>query len=403
MTNTIELVAPAGAMETLVAALDFGADAVYFGPRAYSLRSGNEDFTVDGLKRAIDKVKNRGKKAYLTLNAVQSNRDLEPIFRFIREIRDHGFDGIVISDPGLIEVIKEIKAPVHISTQACVLNRETAMFWKRQGVSRIVLARELSIPEISEICKAVDMEFEIFIHGAMCVSYSGRCMLSDYLAQRSGNKGECAQTCRWGFSVKEGDTENVYQIAEENNKTYILNSKDLCAMPVLGEVLKSGVHSLKIEGRNKSVHYVSVVTSVYREAIDAFYNEGESFKVRDQWTTDLLSVSHRKYTTGFLKDIVYQRPMQITESAGYERGTIIAGIIKEALPRNRAVVDVKNDFNISMAISLFSPEKGTYLVNSRIKSMESITGRPETMVHTNRVVIMEFEDKVSPGSLVRII
>ena len=400
--NGIELVAPAGAMEMVVAALDFGADAVYLGPRAFSLRSGSEDFSGDGLKRAIDKIKGRKKKAYLTLNAIQSNRDLEPVFDFIRNVSGLGLDGIILSDPGLIETVKAINVPVHVSTQACVHNKASALFWKKQGASRIILARELSLGEIREICASVDMEFEIFVHGALCVSYSGRCMLSDYLEGRSGNKGECAQPCRWGFSVARGGEEGAFSIEEENGKTFILNSKDLCALPLLKEILLTGVRALKIEGRNKSVHYISVVTRVYREAIDAWQTEGDKFRVREQWITDLDSVSHRAYTTGFLKDMEYQRPLQICDSQGYARGAVIVGVVKETLPGNRAVVDIRNDFDVDTKVSLFSPEKGSYLENSRVLSIESITGRRETLVHTNRVVIMEFEGKVSAASLVRV-
>jgi putative protease len=397
----VELVAPAGAMEMVVAALDFGADAVYFGPRAFSLRSGAEDFSGEGLKRAVGYVKGRNRKVYLTLNALQNNRDLGPVHNFIRGIEGLGVDGVILSDPGLIEAVKAVKIPIHISTQACVMNREAALFWKDKSASRIILARELSLEEVREICGSADLDFEIFIHGALCVSYSGRCMLSDYLAGRSGNKGECVQACRWGFSVAEQREKGAFPIEEENNKTFILNSKDLCALPLLKEILSSGVRALKIEGRNKGVHYVSVVTHVYREAMDAFYAEGERFRVREQWMADLCSVSHRAYTTGFLKDLEYHRPLQVCGSPGYERGFVIVGVVKEALPGNRAVVDTKNDFNIGSKVNLFSPERGPYLENSRVLSMESISGAQESLVHTNRVVIMEFEDRASAGSLVR--
>jgi U32 family peptidase len=389
-------------METVMAALDSGADAVYLGPRAFSLRSGSEDFSGENLKRAADKIKSRQKKIYLTLNAVQGNADLGPASEFIQSVGSLGIDGVILSDPGLIAPVREANLPIHISTQACVMNRASARFWPEQGASRIVLTRELNLAEITEICGAVDMPFEVFIHGALCVSYSGRCLLSDYLAGRSGNKGECVQACRWGLLVPEMREAGAFPIAEEQGKTYILNSKDLCALPLLDRVIKTGAAALKIEGRNKSVHYVSVATSVYRRAMDAFFEEGPRFHVRAEWTEALASVSHRAYTTGFLGDMVYERPLQIIESPGYERGCVIIGIVREALPRNRAVVDIKNDFNIGAPISLFSPERGAYLANSRVVSMESITGKPETLVHTNRVVIMEFEGKVAPGSLVRI-
>ncbi|MFH0920263.1 MAG: U32 family peptidase [Fibrobacterota bacterium] len=397
----LELVSPAGSFETLRAALDSGADAVYFGPRQWSLRAGVDDFAGDGFFRAIDVVHAAGRRAYVTLNAVIGEESLDAALRDIAALKQNPPDAAVISDPGFLDALAEAGIPAHLSTQANVQNHAAARFWQEHGVRRIVLARELSIPAIGSICANASLEFEAFVHGAMCISYSGRCLLSDYLAGRGGNKGNCANTCRWPYALVEKRGGKTFPIAEENGETYILNSKDLCALSVLQELVQAGVTAFKIEGRNKGLHYVAVVTRVYRDALDAILSEGPAFRVRDEWTQALSTVSHREYTTGFYRDLKYGEGRQNYSAQAYSREWTLVGVIRETLSDTRGVVDIRNDFEINSLVSLFSPERGIYLDGTRVLRMESIQGTAETGVHTNRVVIMEFEGKVSAGSLVR--
>jgi putative protease len=351
----------------------------------------------------VAQIKKRKKRAYITLNAVLNNADLKPIGGFIRALRSWGADAVIVSDPGLLPLLKRAGLPAHLSTQANVLNRASALFWKRAGVRRIILARELPLADVRAICAAVPMAFEVFIHGALCISYSGRCLLSDYLAARPGNKGRCAHVCRWGFSLFEQRKGGPYFPVEERaGRTYLYNSKDLWTITLFKDIMASGVRALKIEGRNKGVHYLSVVTRVYREAMDAYGRPGGRFRIKKAWVDDLLSVSNRGYTTGFYRDLGYRGGRQQYGRKGYFRESVLVGIVKETLPDNRAVVDIRNDFHAVTPVSLFSPERGTYLRDSRLRAMTDVSGRPLKTVHTNRVVIMQFEKKVSNASLVRV-
>ncbi|MBL8027800.1 MAG: U32 family peptidase [Fibrobacteres bacterium] len=393
-----ELVAPAGTFENLLTAVECGADAVYLGPRAFSLRAGSENFDVPSIGKAADVLHAAGRKLYLTLNSIILEKDLNDAKEFIKTLKPDEVDGVIISDPALIAPLKDAGLTVHISTQVSVMNAGSAAFWGKQGIKRIVLARELSLPEIGSIVKNnSEMEFEVFAHGAMCMSVSGRCLLSDYLVGRAGNRGECAQPCRWDFSLT-GKNDKM-EIVEENGKTMLFNSRDLNTISIIGNILDTGVSAIKIEGRNKGVHYIAVAVKTYREAIDLWSEKRDKYQVKQEWIDDLNGLSNRGYTTGFYKELAYGQGRQYyTEKFP---GVRVLGIVREVIAGGWAVVDIKNDFMADANVSIFSPEKGESSKAAQIIEMNSIDGKKEERVAANRVVLMKFSVRVSAGNLVR--
>ena len=297
-----ELLAPAGNMEKLKMAVLYGADAVYLGGEAYGLRAQGGNFSRGELAEAARFVHARGKKLYVTVNVYPHNEELEDLPEYLSFLRDVGADAILVSDLGVFFIAKETAPdlPVHVSTQANTVNYAAAEAWARLGAERVVLAREVPLSDIREIRRRSSVELEMFIHGAMCISYSGRCLMSNYFTGRDANRGNCAQACRWRYALMEESRPGQYFPVEEDARgAYIFNSKDLCLMPHLAEVIESGVDSLKIEGRMKSVHYAASVTKAYRMAIDAYFAAPEKFAVDTAWMEELDKVSHRAYTDGF--------------------------------------------------------------------------------------------------------
>ena len=273
----IELLSPAGDLDKLKYAVKYGADAVYVGGENFSMRAKSTNFTDDQLQQGIVFAHENNVLVYAAVNISANNKDIDPMLTYIKKVVKMGVDGLIISDPGILYVVrKEIPDTfIILSTQANTTNCESLLFWKNNGVGRVVLARELPLSQIQEISrnKPNDMQLEVFVHGAMCISYSGRCLLSNYLTMRDSNKGDCAQPCRWKYSLVEQKREGEYfDIEEDSNATYIFNSKDLCLIENIPELIDAGVDSIKIEGRMKSVYYTAVVTKAYRTAIDRYVN-----------------------------------------------------------------------------------------------------------------------------------
>ena len=296
----IELLAPAGNMQKLKTALHFGADAVYASGKRFGLRAYADNFSDEELSAAVDYCKERGKKIYITINIFPDSNELPSIAAYGKYLQEIGVNGVIVSDLGIFSCLKE-SAPeleLHVSTQANVTNSAAANAWAKLGAKRIVLARELTFEQIAKIRKDVpsDIELEAFVHGAMCIAYSGRCLLSSYFTGRGGNKGECAQSCRWEYGLYEPERKDILPIEEDGRGTYILSSKDLCMIEYLPKLLKSGVASFKIEGRMKSEYYVAGVVNAYRRAIDCVL-DGKT--VSDDIIAETLKISHRGYTTGF--------------------------------------------------------------------------------------------------------
>lgn len=328
----LEVLAPAGDHERLCAALDYGADAVYLGGKSFGMRAGPENFEYDGLKTAVKLAHSRRVKIYLTCNTLPRNNEIPYFKQFIDEAVDCGVDAVIAADLGLLSLVKKY-APdmeIHMSTQTGIVNYVTANELYNMGAKRIVTARELSIDEIAEIRAKTpaELDIEAFVHGAMCVSFSGRCLLSQYLVNRDANRGECAQPCRWGYHLMEEKREGEFYPVFENEKgTYILNAKDLCMIDHLDKLAKAGVTSFKIEGRAKSSYYVSIVTNAYRMAVDILKKDPDNY-VLPQWVRDeVFKVSHRKYCTGFY--FGHPKDCQYYENSGYIREYDVAAVIDE--------------------------------------------------------------------------
>lgn len=296
----IELLAPAGDFNKLKTALHFGADAVYVGGSSYGLRRGAKNFSNEELAAAVDYCHARGKRLYVTCNIVAHNSDFEGLQEYLQHLEAIGVDAVIVSDPGVIMLCKSVlsRTQIHLSTQANATNKYSVRFWGDIGVSRVVTARELSVREIREIKQfAPDIEIEAFVHGAMCVSHSGRCLLSNFLTKRDGNRGDCVQACRWQYEIHEVNNDNKRLVLEEDERgSYILNSKDLNMLAHLGDLIEAGVCSFKIEGRMKSQYYVGTVVNAYRTAIDCLLSGKE---VPQYLSAELCKTAHRDYTTGF--------------------------------------------------------------------------------------------------------
>jgi len=350
-----ELLAPAGAREKLELALAYGADAVYMAGKSFGLRAGAGNFADAELEDAIKLCHERGARCYLTLNTVARGYELDALGDFAAYAADCGADAAIISDLGVFSVVKR-RAPsleLHVSTQAGVTNRESASMWHDLGAKRVILARELSLDEIVDIRvgtpKALDLE--TFVHGAMCVSFSGRCLLSNYLTGRDANRGECAQPCRWSYRIaEEKNPGEFFPIEEHAEGAYILNSKDLCAVRLLSDIVAAGVTSLKIEGRSKSAYYAAAVTSAYRDAINDFVS-GKPFD--EKWYAELDKVSHRPYCEGFFNGTP-DEPIQYFKSSAYIRDWDVCAIVTE-VDENGATVSLKNPFSVGESLELMTP------------------------------------------------
>lgn len=352
----IELLAPAGNREKLLCALHFGADAVYLAGKSYGLRAFADNFDLDGLKEAVELVHAAKKKVYVTVNIFAHNADFVGLKEYLLYLQSIGADGVIASDPGIISLIrKETDLPVHLSTQANTTNKYSAKFWTELGVKRIVLARELCLDEIKAIRDYLpqSIELEAFVHGAMCISYSGRCLLSDFTTGRHGNSGECAQACRWEYAISEKSRDGEYfPIGEDGRGTYILNSKDLNMAPYIRELASAGVTSFKIEGRVKSSYYVASVVNAYRRAIDEYVAKGDKFVLPANIERELELLSHRKYSTGFYFG---GKGEQCYDTSKPEQKGIFAAIVTQRA-EGGFVVEMRNRFKVGDRLEVISPK-----------------------------------------------
>lgn len=363
----IELLAPAGSLDKLKTAVNYGADAVYIGGEEFSLRVAAKNFTDEEIKEGIDYAHERGRKVYLTANIIPHNSDIVKFPSFVKEVADMGADGIIISDLGMFALAKKY-APnleIHVSTQANNVNYESAKMWHKLGAKRIVLARELSFSEIREIRENIpeDFEIECFVHGAMCISYSGRCLLSNYMAGRDANMGACAHPCRWKYRLVEEKRPGEYMPVFENERgTYIYNSKDLCVIEYIPELIESGISSLKIEGRVKNELYIATVVGAYRKAIDAYYADKENYRLDPYLLEELTKISYRGYTTGFF----FGKPKgteQIYDRSTYIQEYKTAGVVKSYDPETKtAVIEQRNRFFSGDEVEIITPGKESVCV-----------------------------------------
>ncbi len=398
-----ELLAPAGTIEKMKYALAYGADAVYAGVPRFSLRARENDFTQKNLREAIQYVQGRNKRIYLTMNIFPHNRKIESFERMLAVVADLKPDGLIMADPGMIMVVRERypELDIHLSTQANTINWQTVRFWQRMGLKRIILSRELSIEEIIEIRQHnPEMELETFIHGAICIAYSGRCLLSNYFTHRDANQGTCTNACRWQYNVysepeslqnerdlyhpikgnyylEETDRPGeLMAVDEDEHGTYIMNAKDLSTIHILNELIEAGIDSLKIEGRTKSAYYVSMITRAYRLAIDAYMQDGQ---VPEPLTREVYSVANRGYISGFLERNPHSEGQNYEESHSTYQSRLFAALVDEwDEDRRLARVRVRNRFEKGDPMELVMPDK---IISFKVEEMFDIDGQPVTVAH----------------------
>ncbi len=400
-----ELLAPAGDLEKLKIAVLYGADAVYFGGETFSLRAGAGNFTYEEMKEGIEFAHAHGAKCHLTTNIFAHNEDIEPFIEYLKKVKDLGIDAFIASDPGVIDMIQEYipDAEIHLSTQANMTNYRTANFWYKRGLRRLVTARELTLDEIKELKANIpqDMELETFIHGAMCISYSGRCLLSNFMIERDANRGACAHPCRWKYTLMEEQRPGEYfPIEEDDRGTYILNSKDLCLIEHLPELIEAGISSFKIEGRMKSVFYVATIVAAYRKAIDAYCEDPANYEFKEEWMTELCKVSHREFTTGFY----FHKPTnndQNYRTSAYTRDYSFVGMVKDYDETTGfATVEQRNKMVIGEKIEVFGP--GADFFEQELTEMYNEEGEAvDSAPHPQQILKIKMDKPVKPFFMLR--
>lgn len=398
-----ELLAPAGNMEKLEIAFAYGADAVYVGGEAFSLRAGAGNFSIQDIEAGTKLAHSLGKRLYVAVNIFAHNRDFDGLPDFLLQLADIGVDALIVSDPGVISLARKLvpSLPLHLSTQANCTNQESARFWEAQGLERIILARELSLTEIRQIRDSVSLSLEAFVHGAMCVSYSGRCLLSSFLTGRSANRGDCAHPCRWEYRlVEEKRPGEYFPVVEEDRGTYILNANDMCMIEHIPELVLAGVDSFKIEGRMKSVHYVATVVKAYREAIDAYLEDPQNWECREEWLEELKKASHRNFSTGFF----FGKPGpedQNYQDSGYIRTHEFVGKVLEYLPDAQCtLIEQRNKFSPGDQVEVFGPGQEPFQL--RVESIKDVEGNLlEAASHPKQHLIIPMDRAVDKNFLIR--
>ena len=372
----LELLSPAGDMNKLKTAFYFGADAVYIGGKHFSLRALAGNFTDEEILEAVEFAHNLGKKVYVTVNIFGRNDDIEQAEKYFKFLEQAKVDGAIVSDTGLIYLARTVapNLPINLSTQANTLNYKTVEFWQKQGLKRVILARELSLDEIREIKEKVpEMEIETFIHGAMCISYSGRCLLSDYRTGRSSNRGECVQACRWQYEIREKDSEcGFMEMQEDERGTYIMNSKDLNLLDYIDALDKAGVCSFKIEGRMKSEYYLATVVNAYRRAIDAYYELGDKYKENPLYQEELKKTAHREFTTAYITGF-NDRTVNYDDSQSKGTFKFMANVLSGNADNEYALIEQRNRFKVGDELEVLSPTESFNKV-VKIEKMENEKG-----------------------------
>lgn len=402
--NRPELLAPAGNMEKLKYAIHYGADAVYLGGPDFGLRNMAGNFSLKQMPEALEHCHANGVRAFLTINSYIPDSALDRFERYLHELAPLPFDAYIISDPGVLRMVRSVspERELHLSTQANSINRESVLFWQEQGISRVNLAREMTLDDIRRTVAATDIQCEIFAHGALCVAYSGRCLLSSAMTGRSANLGECTQPCRWKYALLEERRPGEYQpIVEDSGGTFIYNSKDLCLLEYLPDLIRAGVSSLKIEGRMKGIHYLAGVLRVYRAAINSFCADPTGYRPDPAWMEELTSLSHRGYTTGFL----FGDPKNVGQSyqAGYLRSHKLVASISSILKPGLAEVIVRNRFSRGDQLFLLPPlgPQSSFIADKMEQLAADDSKTTVETAHPNMRIILKVPPEAARNDLIR--
>ena len=400
-----EVLAPASSLEVLKTAVYYGADAVYIGGEMYGLRAKAKNFSKEDMAEGIRFAHEHGKKVYVTANITAHDRDLEGVQKYFEELKEIGPDALIISDPGVFQIATEIcpEIDIHISTQANNVNYRTFQFWHKLGATRVVTARELSIKEIADIDAHIpeDLEIETFVHGAMCISYSGRCLLSNYFTGRDANLGACTHPCRWKYYIMEENRPGEYLPVEENERgTYIFNSKDLCMIEHIPDLLEAGVDSLKIEGRMKTALYVAAVTRTYRRAIDDYKTSPDLFKKNlDYYREEIAKCTYRQFTTGFYYGKTDENS-QIYDANTYIKEYTYIGIVQDIDENGWCKIYQRNKFSVGETIEVMLPDGSNK--NLPVLAMEDgDRNSVESAPHPKQEIWINFGEALERGFLLR--
>ena len=426
-----ELLTPASNLEVLKTAVIFGANAVYIGGEAFGLRAKAKNFTLEDMKEGIEFAHRHQVKVYVTANIIAHNEDLEGIRQYFEELREIGPDGLIIADPGVFQIAGEVcpQIPRHISTQANNTNAQTLKFWHDLGATRVVTARELSLEEIKEMRQNVpeELEIETFIHGAMCISYSGRCLLSNYMANRDANQGACTHPCRWKYHIVEESRPGEFMPVYENERgTFIFNSKDLCMIEHIPELIEAGIDSFKVEGRMKNALYVATVARTYRKAIDDYLEGEEGYRKNMPWYLEqIANCTYRQFTTGFFFGN-QDESAQIYDNNTYERNYIYLGIVEEvwdeginekgqsksSADRNhkphgkekaecKVLIEQRNKFSVGEPIEIMKPD-GENIETQVLKIVNQDGEEQESAPHPQQRLVVTLDKRANPYDILRV-
>ena len=405
MNKKIELLAPAGGLEKLKTAIIYGADAVYFGGELFSLRAGAGNLSIEEISEAMDFIHNHSCKGYMTINIYPHNEDIPLLIDYVNKLKDIPVDAFIVSDPGVIQIIKSVipDAEIHLSTQANTTNYVTANFWASLGVKRIVSAREMNLKDLKFMKEHLpdDVEIESFVHGAMCISYSGRCLLSNFMVGRDANRGACTHPCRWKYALMEEKRPGEYfPIEEDSRGSYILNSRDMCMIDSIPDLVDAGVTSFKIEGRMKSMYYVATIVSAYRMALDAYLSDPENYEYKDYYFTELCKASHREFTHGFY----YNKPTDKDQNyltSDYTRDYSFVGLVKGFDDSTgRTIVEQRNKFSVGDTVEIFGPRVPFY--EEVITEMFDEEGNPvDSAPHPQQILQIRFKNKPEENFIIR--
>lgn len=413
----VELLAPAGDFEKLTKVIQYGADAVYLGLHQFNLRAAGGNFNLqDQLPQAVELAHQNKVKVYLTLNSLARDHDFVELEASIKALPAMGVDAVIVSDPGVLQMVRKYatELDIHISTQSSVMNSKTAKFWYDHGVSRIILARELSLTDIKTIRQQIpeDLELEAFVHGAMCMSYSGRCILSDYFNARSGNRGACTQPCRWNYQtdsliLKEiGHPDKPIILEQDRHGSYLLSSSDLCMIEYIPQLVEAGITSFKIEGRTKSAFYASVVVKTYRRALDAYLADPDNYQVDPAWLEALEQTVHRHFDTGFFfqdtaKPLVEQESKIHAEKTMYKQAKVIAEV-RDNLANNYLVLEQKNKIERGAIVELIRPNQDK--IDLQLNELFDINRQPiDSTPHARMLFLIPYEnaEEIPQGSYLK--
>jgi peptidase U32 len=403
MQKRVELLAPAGNMEKLKTAIHFGADACFVGGSSFNLRGMSSNFKNKELKEAIDYVHSLGKKIYVTLNIFAHNTEIDYLPRFIKMLAEYGADAAIVADLGVFQLVREHapNLPIHVSTQANNTNWMSVKTWKDMGAKRVILAREMSLKEIKTIREKVpDVEIEVFIHGAMCMAYSGRCLLSNYFTNRDSNRGICAQDCRWNYKViAEGhEDKGVHDIVEEHGETFIFNAKDLCSIEFIDQIIEAGVNSLKIEGRMKSIYYNSTVVKQYKRALDSYYSG--NYKYNPNWLEELKTISHRQYSNGFYLGPTSEKDQNYETGLSYSQTYRLIANVLDKVDTNKYKIQIRNKAFATDTFELIRPE-GDPIPFKVANFLNTKNDEFQDEVNPNTIAIIETDVEMGPMDLIR--